>query len=160
MITITRRESILLNALLLAAAVLLGTGLVAPMLTIEKFIFIRNSFSVLSGIGELFNNGQYLLFAIITTFSVLMPTLKILFLLRLVNPASGDPRRLRRHLRLMHEYGRWSMLDVFVVALVVVSVKLDAIARVQIHYGLYAFSAAVLITMLVTARVARHAESA
>ncbi|OQX45604.1 MAG: paraquat-inducible membrane protein A, partial [Candidatus Sedimenticola endophacoides] len=60
----------------------------------------------------------------------------------------------------MHEYGRWSMLDVFVVALLVVSVKLDAIARVQIHYGLYAFSAAVLITMLVTARVARHAESA
>jgi len=30
----------------------------------------------------------------------------------------------------MHQYGKWSMLDVFVVALLVVAVKLGAVASV------------------------------
>jgi len=53
----------------------------------------------------------------------------------------------------MHLYGKWSMLDVFVVAVLVVSVKLGAIASVEMRYGLYAFAAAVILTMYVTARV-------
>ena len=58
-----------------------------------------------------------------------------------------------RHLHWMHLYGKWSMLDVFVVAVLLASVKLGALAQVQIHSGLYAFAASVLLTMLITARV-------
>ena len=157
MFVISKWEVLILNTLLLIAAMLLGVGLIAPMITIEKFIFIRNSFSVFTGVTELLRNGEYILFIIIGVFSVLMPIMKILFLLRLVNPFIGSPQKLKRYLHLMHDYGRWSMLDVFVVALLVVSVKLEAIASVQIHYGLYAFSGAVILTMLVTARVVRLA---
>jgi paraquat-inducible protein A len=39
------------------------------------------------------------------------------------------------------------MLDVFVVATLVVSVKLGSLAQVEVHYGLYAFAASVLLTM-------------
>ena len=50
----------------------------------------------------------------------------------------------------MHDYGRWAMLDVMVVAMLIVTVKLGAIASIQIHPGLYVFGAAVLLIMLIT----------
>jgi paraquat-inducible protein A len=54
---------------------------------------------------------------------------------------------------LMHDYGRWSMLDVFVVALLIVTVKLGPIADVQVHFGLFAFCSAMLVTSYVTSRI-------
>ncbi|MFC6673661.1 paraquat-inducible protein A [Marinobacterium aestuariivivens] len=144
-----------LRGLIALAGTLLAIGLCTPMLTIEQFIFIRHSFSVLSGVWQLAIEGQYLLFLLIFTFSVLLPVLKLLILLRLTGAAIHHDGRLPRYLRLMHSYGRWSMLDVFVVAVLVVSVKLGAIAQVQVHYGLYAFGGAVLLTLYLTARVSR-----
>jgi len=58
----------------------------------------------------------------------------------------------------MHQYGKWSMLDVFVVAVLLATVKLGAVANVQLHYGLYLFAAAVILTMIVTARVVKLSE--
>ena len=55
----------------------------------------------------------------------------------------------------MHDYGRWAMLDVMVVAMLIVSVKLGAIASIQIHAGLYVFGGAVLLIMLITQQVVR-----
>ncbi|MEW8091194.1 MAG: paraquat-inducible protein A, partial [Candidatus Thiodiazotropha endolucinida] len=57
-------------------------------------------------------------------------------------------------LRMMHDYGRWGMLDVMVVAVMIVTVKLDVIAEIELHAGLYLFAAAVLLIMYVTHRVA------
>ena len=53
----------------------------------------------------------------------------------------------------MHDYGRWAMLDVMVVAILIVTVKLGAIASIQIHAGLYIFGTAVLLIMLITQQV-------
>ena len=92
-------------------------------------------------------------FVIILLFSVVMPIIKLGVLFRLLGTTAGSSETLHRYLRLMHQYGKWSMLDVFVVALLVVAVKLGAVATVEIHYGLYAFGSAVLLTMLITARV-------
>ncbi len=50
------------------------------------------------------------------------------------------------------------MLDVFVVALMVVSIKLDQLATMQIHYGLYLFLSAVVLSMLISAISSRFLE--
>lgn len=144
-----------LRIMLATAAILLGAGLVTPVITLEKFIIVENTFSVLSGVIELLHEGQYFLFAVLTGFSVLLPILKLGVLFRLTDRALETDVRLRRYLRLMHDYGKWSMLDVFVVAVLVVAVKLGAIADVQMRGGLYAFAGAILITMFVTARIVR-----
>ena len=47
-------------------------------------------------------------------------------------------------------YGKWSMLDVFVVALLLVIVKLGVLATVKVHYGIYMYAAAGLLIMLCT----------
>jgi len=51
------------------------------------------------------------------------------------------------------------MLDVFVVALLIVTVKLEAIASIEIHSGLYVFGAAVLLIMLITHQINKHYET-
>lgn len=135
------------------ATILLVTGLLAPVITLTRFVLVRNTFSVVSGVLELLQEGQLFLFAVITGFSVVLPLLKLWVLYRLVSPqqaARGKPGKL---LHWMHVYGKWSMLDVFVVAVLVVAVKLGVIVDVEMRYGLYAFAASVLLTMLVTARV-------
>jgi paraquat-inducible protein A len=53
----------------------------------------------------------------------------------------------------MHEYGRWAMLDVMVVAVLIVTVKLGALASIEIHPGLYIFGIAVLLIMFITQQV-------
>ena len=142
-----------LRLLILLASALLAVGLVAPIVTLEKFLLIENTFSVLSGTYQLMQEGRWFLFLIIAGFSVLLPLLKLYVLYRLLGRHCRNSQQLRRYLHWMHLYGKWSMLDVFIVAVLVVAVKLGAIAQVDMRYGLYAFAASVLLTMFVTARV-------
>ncbi len=131
----------------------LGLGLVAPIITLKKFILIENTFSVLSGATELLKEGHILLFFLITGFSVILPLLKIGVLNKLLNPKQQNGDKLDKYLHWMHLYGKWSMLDVFVVAVLVAAVKLGVIASVELRFGLYSFAASVVLTMYVTARV-------
>jgi paraquat-inducible protein A len=53
--------------------------------------------------------------------------------------------------------GKWSMLDVFVVAILIVLVKLGPMARVEPRAGVYVFAWAILASMLTTMYVDRLA---
>jgi len=137
------------------AAVLLVTGILTPMLTISQFVVISTSFSVFSGVLELFRNGQFVLFLVVTGFSIVLPLLKLFVLYRLLTPDPLHKEKLSSLLNLMHEYGRWAMLDVMVVAVLIVVVKLGTIASIQIHYGLYIFTASILLIMFITRAVVK-----
>jgi paraquat-inducible protein A len=147
------RKARRLRLLIALSSLLLVMGLLSPIITLEKFVVIENTFSVLSGVIQLLKEGQWFLFLVISAFSIVLPVLKLGVLYLLVGSRVPDKRHLHRYLHWMHLYGKWSMLDVFVVAILVVAVKLGAIANVEMRYGLYAFAASVLITMYVTARV-------
>lgn len=155
-ITITNGRK--LRFLVYLATMLFIIGIFAPMMTISQLIVVSSSFSVFSGVVELVRNGQILLFLVVAGFSIVVPVLKLWVLFRLTsrNPIAGP--NLKRLLSLMHEYGRWAMLDVMVVAILIVTVKLGTIASLKIHYGLYVFGAAVLLIMVITGRVMRLAE--
>ncbi len=58
----------------------------------------------------------------------------------------GEEKR-KTLLRRIEALGRWSMLDVFVVALLVVTTKLGILADVEVHAGIYFFAASVLASM-------------
>lgn len=148
-------ESRLLIVILLITICLLAVGITAPIITLNKFVLIENTFSILSGTVELLNEGKIFLFIVITSFSIVLPLMKIGVLLRLVTARANTSSNLNRCLHWMHVFGKWSMLDVFVVAVLVVTVKLGAIASVDARYGLYAFTAAVVLTMFVTSRVVK-----
>jgi len=141
-----------LRWLLALTSLLLATGFITPMLTITKFVVVSHSFSILSGVWQLLLDGQFFLFIIIACFSVLLPIAKIMLLFNLLHSSSSHPRRRKKLLQLMHDYGRWAMLDVMVVAILIVTVKLGVIASIEVHAGLYIFGIAVLLIMFITHR--------
>lgn len=123
-------------------------GLLLPLLTVSKLLLVKNTFSVLSGVYQLYLKQQYFLFAVIGIFSVLFPTLKLIVIgAWLSRPHQKASFTL---LKFVHAIGKWSMMDVFVVAVLVVAVKLAGLASVQMREGLYFFTASVILTMLLT----------
>jgi paraquat-inducible protein A len=133
---------------------LFSLGISLPMLTISKFIIIRDSFSILTGLFDLLESGQIIIFLLVAAFSVVLPVLKISTLYLLLSKKTSSTQY-KKILHIMHEYGRWAMLDVMIVALLVVTVKLGAIASIQVHSGFYIFGLAALLLMIVTGKVSK-----
>jgi len=143
------RDKILINLLLILAAVVFAIGIWAPILTLKKLIFMSNTFSVISGISQLLDDRQYGLFVLIAGFTLLLPVVKMVVLFAALNGRHNLESR-RRYVDWLSVLGKWSMLDVFVVAVLIASVKLGSIAKIEVHYGLYVFAAAVLMMMVST----------
>jgi len=150
---IPQRQARWLLFLLLLASVFFAFGICLPMISITKFMVISNDFSIISAIHELWRNGQILLFIAVAGFSVVLPIMKIMVLFKLLSIKLSNNLKTQRYLHLMHEYGRWAMLDVMVVAVLIVTVKLGPIVSIKVHSGLFVFGAAVLLIMLITQKV-------
>jgi paraquat-inducible protein A len=144
--------------LLLLSTVLLLVGIFAPMMTLSKFVWIESSFSLFAGTLQLYNDGQYLLFIILLTFSILLPIAKLILLFRFWYAESSSCQQLEHFMTWISHYGKWSMLDVFVVALLLVIVKLGVLATVKVHYGIYLYAGAGLLIMASTTIINRIAK--
>lgn len=150
-------RGLVVNLLLLLATGLLLLGLYAPILTLEKFYVFGNTVSLASALRQLAAEAEWGLFLLVGTFSVLFPLLKNLLLALVWNLDAADSDAHRRRLAWLANYSKWSMLDVFVVALLVVSVKLGSLAEARVEFGIYVFAASILLTMLVSGWIGRHA---
>jgi len=147
LIRVFPKQGILINLLLLGALGTLIIGVTAPLLTLEKLYFFENTVSLLTTITELFSQKEWFLFIVIAVFSLCVPIIKIASLILILNVDYKEGSFFDKALHIIELIGKWSMLDVFVVALLLVSVKLGVLAKVDVHYGLYAFAASVLLTM-------------
>lgn len=152
-------ETHLIQVVLIGATVLLAIGIFAPLITVKKMVLWQNTLSIVSGLQALWLDDQYILFLIIALFSLVMPLAKIAILFRVVFKPPRKSAATKRLISLMHDIGRWAMLDVLVVALLLVTLKLGALATVEIHNGLYLFTAAVLLIALITHWVASRPPS-
>jgi len=141
-------------ALLLVSAILLIFGLTLPTVTLKELVFWKHTFSILSGIQNLFKEGHYFLSVIIFLFSVVFPiaklaTLGTLWFARL-------PRRKRLFLlRWLGALGKWSMLDVFIVAIMIVISMTSGLMSAEPHVGIYIFGASIMLSMIATMRMNR-----
>ncbi len=133
--------------LLWGSLLLLVIGLFAPIMTLKKFLFLKNEVSIYTGLIGLFDDGHYGLFFIILIFSVCFPLAKIFTLAFAWYGQFVTEEKRKTLLRRIEALGRWSMLDVFVVALLVVTIKLGILADVEVHAGIYFFAGSVLASM-------------
>jgi paraquat-inducible protein A len=108
--------------------------------------------TILSGVIFLWRTGDAPLAAIIFTASIVIPLLKLFvvgFLLAAAQRRSQwDPWRRTRMHRFMSLIGRWSMVDIFVGAMLVSLVQFKTIATIHPGPGAIAFGAVVILTML------------
>ncbi len=132
---------------LLTATTLLLVGLSTPVIRIEKFYFFNDEYSIAGGIANLFDHGNVALGLIILLFSIVFPVLKLAAVgWAWVWPLEVDARR--RLLRWTALLGRWSMLDVFVVAIIVVLLQSSFLGSAEPRPGLYVFAVAIVLSML------------
>lgn len=140
------------TAYILAAAVLYIPANVLPIMSTASFVYGREQHTILGGIIELWQTGSWELSTIVFIASIAVPILKIVALLLLVFTAQRRSRwrQVERAslYRLLETVGHWSMLDVFVVVLLVGMVRFGALANVEPSAGLLAFGAVVVLTML------------
>ncbi|OGW70993.1 MAG: hypothetical protein A2047_01315 [Omnitrophica bacterium GWA2_41_15] len=127
---------------------MLFIGLHLPVLTVRK-LWAKNTFSIISGIMNLWKDKYYFLAVIIFFFSVILPIVKLttLFVIWYVRLRDNQRKWLLYGLGFL---GKWSMLDVFVTAVIIVSVKLGALASAKAERGIYYFGVSIFLAMLVT----------
>ncbi|MDE1951021.1 MAG: paraquat-inducible protein A [Burkholderiales bacterium] len=138
-------------AYLLTACVLYIPANLLPVMATSS-VLGRDSHTLSGGILELWASGSWELAVIVFIASIAVPLLKIAALAVLVATAarrSGWRRRERAALyRMVETVGHWSMLDVFVVVLLVGMVRFGVLASVEPEPGLLAFGGVVVATML------------
>lgn len=150
----------MLWALWVSASACFVVGVLSPVMSIRQFYLFEDEFSVVSALFVLAEDGQFFLAFIIGLFSVVVPVLKSWVLAKALytfkeNTSTSATSHKPIILEWMHRFGRWSMLDVFVVAVLIVGVKLSAFASVELHTGLWAFCAALILLLVLTSLVQR-----
>jgi paraquat-inducible protein A len=141
--------------LLAAAFALFATGIFFPFFHVTKFWLFHDAVSVFGGIITLFREGEYFLFAILTAFTLVFPCAKLGLLAVIWMEREHNLTRVHRIHQWVETLGKWSMLDVFVVAILIVALKSAAVAELHIGVGLYLFTCSVIATQLASVLVAK-----
>jgi len=140
-------------AYLLAAAMLYLPANVYPILYTSTVAGDEGN-TILQGVVLLWRDGSWLLAALVFFASIVVPLLKLLALTLLLSSVhfrlSSRLHERARLFRLLELVGRWSMLDIYVVAILVALVHLRALATVEAGPGALAFGAVVVLSMLAT----------
>lgn len=139
-------------ALLLAAILCYIPSNLLPIMTLTSFGHTQSD-TILSGVSFLLTHGMWPLALIVFIASVVVPLLKILFLILLLLSVQfrwnqWHPRERTWLYRLIETAGRWSMVDVYVVTILVALVQVGHIAHVEAEAGAVFFCAVVVLTML------------
>lgn len=138
-------------ALLFAACILYIPANLLPIMRTVSFGNITDS-TIISGFLLMWQDGEYPVALVILLASVIIPVLKILVMFWLCYQTQ-QPRRAKgkfsSQLYLLVDWvGRWSMVDVLVVAILATLVRFDLLMSVFPGVGALVFAAVVVITML------------
>ena len=159
-----------LHFLCFAGSLTLGLGIFAPSFSIEPrfgdYTAIVKAldpefgkievFSIFSGITKLFEQGSYFVGGLLLLFSVCFPLWKFgamweaVFLLN--TKVDGNSSKLR----LVEKLGKYSMLDIFVLAVLVIAIKgLPGGSKPELHWGIVAFVVSILISFVIPGLIKR-----
>ncbi|MCB1585629.1 MAG: paraquat-inducible protein A [Xanthomonadales bacterium] len=155
---ISGQQVVLLSMIFLSITSLV-VGWFSPILEITAYqdipvlgntIFQYESKSIVSALYKIMDKGQYAIAGIILLFTVVTPIIKTILLLILsfqkkLHLSAGK-------VKFLTHIGKWSMLDVFVVAVVVTyfSTKTNGQTDANLQIGIYYFSVYVILSMICT----------
>ena len=138
-------------AFALAALILYPAAMLLPVMELQKLGHSR-SVTVWSGAMELITEGQLAVGLLVFACSVVIPVLKMLGIFALsCEGIWGSPTAKARLHGVIDWAGRWSMLDVLLVAILVAAIKLGNWADIHAGPGIAAFSAVVVLSLLASA---------
>jgi paraquat-inducible protein A len=130
----------------IAALLFFFLGIFFPFFTVTKLWVFTNAVSVVGGLITLFQEHEFFLFSVLTLFTILFPVVKLSLLSAIWLERKHNLAKVTRLHHHIEGLGKWSMLDVFVTAILVVTLKSAAIGQIRINLGLYLFTFSVLFT--------------
>lgn len=137
-------------ALLITAMILYIPANLLPMMHTSS-LFGSQSDTIMSGVVYFWTSGSWYLALIIFFASIMVPLLKMIALMLLLittqRRSLWQLQQRTKLYRLVEFVGRWSMLDIYVVAVIVALVQLQALATIVPGPGAIAFGAVVVLTM-------------
>ena len=135
--------------LLVLSAFFLALGLVLPLVRFEKLVFFNETPSLLGIVSSLFDDGNVMLAIVVTLFSVVFPLAK---LVGIAFEANGGCRRPRLRADWLPSFlpilGKWSMMDVMLVAIVIFAAKTSGMAEAFTQPGLWFYAGSAVMTGL------------
>ena len=141
-------------ALLVAATILYVPANLYPIMVITQ-LGTGHPATILGGVVDLVAAEMYPIAAVVFVASVLVPVAKIVGMVwLLITTQRGSARALRSRTKAyaaIEFVGRWSMVDVFMVAILTSLVNVSGLLVIQPGVGAFAFAAVVILTMLASA---------
>ena len=137
-------------ALLITAAILYIPANLLPIMTVSS-LGQGDPSTIMSGVIQLVQHGMFPIAAVVFIASILVPTFKLvgigllLFSVQRHQPLSAQQRIVMY--RFIEFIGRWSMLDIFVIAILVAVVNFGRLASIEANLGAVAFASVVILTM-------------
>ena len=137
-------------ALLIAAYVLIVPANVLPVM-VSGSLFGSESDTIMSGVAFLWSDGSWLLAAILFIASIAVPFAKLLamtcLLVSVQRRSTLAPEQRTRLYRVLEFVGRWSMIDIYVAAILTALVQFGGLMSIQAGPGAIAFGSVVVLTM-------------
>jgi len=131
-------------------------AILLPILEIEK-LGHHHGASLLGGTLDLMWHGNLLVGGIVLMFSIVLPLVKLLALLELSYIGLTHLQHRAWTYRVVEWAGRWSMMDVLLLALLVTVVKLGDIVSFQLGPAVVAFVMCVFMSMIASMMFDPHA---
>ena len=149
---LSRGADRLVGLWLVLAAGLLGAGLFLPAVSVKRF-FLSQEYSLAEGVFGFLSSGDWFLFLVTFAFSILFPIAKIGVCLALWFFVRRDHPLTATLSGWLATLSKWSMLDVFIIALVVLLLNGRLLSSADVHSGVIAFTAAVLLSTYAARRI-------
>ena len=137
-------------ALIIAAFVFYIPANVLPITHVISFGKAQSD-TIMSGVIYFVKSGSWPIALVIFVASVFVPLLKLFLLTYLLISvqlkSQWRPKDRTRLYRITEAVGRWSMVDIYVVTILVALVKLGSLATIEAGPGAIFFAGVVIITM-------------
>lgn len=138
-------------SLVIAALIFYVPANLLPV-TITTYLGSSQSDTIMSGVIYFMQTGSWGIALIIFVASIVVPIAKLIVLISLLMSVQGHsgwrPGERTRLYRITEVVGRWSMLDVFVVTVLVALVRLGYLTTIEAGPGIVYFAAVVVLTMV------------
>jgi paraquat-inducible protein A len=141
---------------LVLSAFFLALGLVLPLVRFEKLVFFDETPSLLGIVSSLWGEGNQMLAIIVALFSIVFPFVKLIAVAFEATVLADDKAAKGMVSRLLPILGKWSMMDVMLVALVIFAAKTSGMAEAFTQPGLWFYAGSAVLTGLLQMRLRPH----
>ena len=124
-----------------------GAGVTLPVLYVTELFVFQNDVSLIGIVSGLFQQNETAIGIVVLVFTLVLPPAKLIIGYGLWRFTEGSGIAARRGIAFLDAIGKWTMLDVLVLAVVVVTLKSSWVAEVEVAPGLYFFAASAILAV-------------